>query len=368
MLQSYRRLDMMANKLLQKYYEECQGSTCDLTLPEGGLRFDGYSGFFMRDDAFFNIARACDDPVLCPRFAGGKVIDMLEKLRKQDPSCKETGAAYVCCIKALLETNMFNSQDQMIGVLHGVSIASQLLPGDAHVILDDEPIYLHNLLTNIAHGIYTKAESCGRTLKVPSCNGGCGFADHGTGSNAKAFYKGIAAAMERVLRVPYQSKGLLDHYLWGVSIPISTATLSNHNSVFNTRLFIKLVVAGRVGLSESLLEDAMKIKYYAAPLEYALLYGRDAAPYLHTWIKTAIGHIDRSLAITEGGLVCTDTDLIRSEHVQLTQMPRDSTADGWCFGGPLEAFDFPCHYAGSVVESPLQWLYMYNLRELVRGD
>ena len=211
MLQAYRRLDMMANRLLQKYYEECQHKTCDLSLPEGGLRFDGYSGFFMRDDAFFNISRACDDHTLCPRFATGKLVDMLEKLRKKDPACKENGAEYVCCMKALIETNMFNSQDQMIGVLHGISIASQLLPEDVHVVLNGEPIYLHNLLSNIAHGIYTKTSSCSRKLKVPSCQGGCGFANHGTGSNAKAFYKGIAAAVERVLGVPYQSKGLLDH-------------------------------------------------------------------------------------------------------------------------------------------------------------
>ena len=152
-----------------------------------------------------------------------------------------------------------------------------------------------------------------------------------------------------------------------MSIPVSTATLRNNNSVFNTRLFIKLAVAGRLGLSESLLEDAMKINYYAAPLEYALLYGKEAAPYLAKWLDTAVSHIDKTLLIPNGGLVCTDTGLIQSANVSLTQMPKESDADGWCFGGPLESFDYPCSYAGAVVESPLQWLYMYNLRELVRG-
>ncbi|MBK8562898.1 MAG: hypothetical protein IPN76_06005 [Saprospiraceae bacterium] len=118
-LQSYRRLDMTANKLWERYLE-CTGEYCTWT-----PSLDGYSGFFIRSDfdqsSETQFSQEWNDSTdITIGFASS---DNNNCYKIDEPSCEGSGDD--CGFK---ECGLVQSQDQTIGLLFGLAFVRKFVP------------------------------------------------------------------------------------------------------------------------------------------------------------------------------------------------------------------------------------------------
>lgn len=361
-LQAYRRLDMTANQLLLKYYRFIRQETCFEQLAEQGIRLDGYTGFFIRDDVWFTLRSKNDGlehSYLRPRYGEGALLDAFRKLEEKE-GCSEVDGAFILCFKDLLDFHLFNSQDQIIGLMHGLAFAKRFVSIEDYVEINKERFYIRNLVHNIANALWIKTKSCSRSLKIPNCQADCNSWKHGTGSNTKAFQKGITQIYNYISN-DNQFPSFIDHYLFGISLPISRLSKSKGNSRFNVRMFLKLKAAGDLECDCEMLDDALAVGYLPAIFEHALLYNN--YEFLH---ESCFGKQDNkvelqsrmleTMRILEGELPCFIGDSPSKVPFPCPEYAKDF---GWCQGGPLEYNGVNCSNATTSVYSPVDFLYQY---------
>jgi hypothetical protein len=155
---------------------------------------------------------------------------------------------------------------------------------------------------------------------------------------------------------------LADHYIFGISKPISFGFKRFSNSIFNTRLFLKLMAAGNVDVSCDLIDDAMDIQYFTAPIEHLVLYDKASlnnSPCQRASIDMVVSKIQSAMRILNGRMPCHKGNTVSDQYNSLDcdQM----AAYSWCEGGPLETNVTDCSMAVNSLISPIQYLYMYQL-------
>lgn len=367
-LQAYRRLDMTANRWLHTYQTRCLDASCPTDAHPRSPRFDGYSGFFTRDDAFWDLpkseARAALPDHISADHCRGKLTDVQQKLRNGHADYK--AANFPCYFPQLLDGHLFNSQDQIIGLMHGLAFVKRLIPSDATVRLPGQQVGVLNIAQRIAEGLYRKAGQCGRMLRIPSCTAGCDSPSHGTGDNVKAFYLGLDYIYQYITGQEGDS-GFADRAIFALSQPVSTGSKSRVNSIFNTRLFLKLQVAGRLNVQCDMLQHALDIRYYTAPLEYSILHDRPPKVYdacadeevTYSDVRQAI--VEALNSVQGSSLPIYFDDSLEKRFAVNSTISQDLGNMIWCSGGPLESNEFDCRNAWHGVLSPEQWLYMYVL-------
>jgi hypothetical protein len=363
-LQAYRRLDMTANQLLLKYYRFIRQETCFEQLTEQGIRLDGYTGFFIRDDLWFTLASKGQEVGTSPwypRYADGALLDAFRKLEKEG-ACNERDGNFIFCFQDLLDFHLFNSQDQIIGLMHGLAFAKRFISQEEFVEVKGERFYIRNLVHNISNALWIKTKSCSRSMRIPNCQADCDSWKHGTGSNTKAFQKGITQIYNYISN-DFHFPSFIDHYLFGISLPISRLQKTTGNSRFNIRMFLKLKAAGDLECDCAMLDDALAIGYFPAIMEHAILYDKwelmNQSCGSEQSNKTRLrSEMEEVLFSLEGQLPCFISQ--GEEHVPFT-CPDYSKDFGWCQGGPLEYNDVACSNATTSIYSPVDFLYMYWL-------
>ena len=361
-LQAYRRLDMTANQLLLKYFRFTEHKTCNELLAEQGIRLDGYTGFFIRDDVWYSLRSKKDGlgkSNLSPSHADGALLNVLRKL-EQRGGCGEHNGQFISCFKALLDLHLFNSQDQIIGIMHGLAFAKRFLSDTDYVEVKGERYYLLNIVYNIANALWIKTKSCSRSMKIPNCEANCDSWKHGTGSNTKAFQKGITEIYNYIFN-DKEFPSFIDHYLFGVSLPISRLRKSKGNSRFNIRMFLKLQAAGNLQCDCKMVDDAYVISYYPAVFENALLYDdwdfvNSTCVNERTNRSLFASLMVESMTALQGELPCFVRDVDKHLSFPCPSYQKDY---GWCQGGPLEYNDVACSNATTSIYSPVDYLYMY---------
>lgn len=280
-LQAYRRLDMTANRLVQRYLEECcrdssdddygdsvydandvpannhcQPRTCTYYSgvqdnKENLLRFDGYSGLFVRGDTPWDKSRICSegDPAhLCPENSRSALTNFFNSIdgsseASATPYCSQSDCSFSCCIQHMRDKNLFASQDQMIGILHGLAAVKRFVPSTAYVTLNGQTIYVLPIAEKIATGFALKLHSCG-DLVLPSCDGGCDgdiqTSDDNGGNETIALRYGMRNTINYVTGSDWGSN-LRDRvfYRVGRNINFRNPRL-NGNFTFNSRMYLKL--------------------------------------------------------------------------------------------------------------------------------
>lgn len=133
-LQAYRRLDITANRV-----EEERAIRNGITCVSEGVQFDGFSGWFIREDAHSTIWQEFDDPEI-----NGAVSDYSLRDRNifhdyDHPMEREKNAL----------DDVVLSQDQISHLLFGLALAKTYIPTDATV----RGTNLRNIISNIADGL-----------------------------------------------------------------------------------------------------------------------------------------------------------------------------------------------------------------------
>lgn len=163
-LQAYRRLDMTANRLAQLYCEECDQDGMPISIAsrcgpyQNIVDSSGYSGFFLRDDIpqdghkIFDSVNFPDD-----RRVGG--VHGLFSCIQQDLPCSMRDNLY-----------LFGGQDQIIGLLYGLSFVKKYIPPDLTVRVNDKSYNLLFIAQQIAYGMVSRVRAHpGQRIAFPPC-------------------------------------------------------------------------------------------------------------------------------------------------------------------------------------------------------
>jgi len=174
-LQTYRRLDATANRLLQKAFED--NGECTDWVPD----LSGYSGFFLRDDAPASLQGLLNDPNAPAEHQIGAVQSFF--------ACMESPTDILDSGHAVV------SQDQIIGLLYGLSFVAQFIPEDAEVTTCSGAVNnIRDMAANIAEGMINNISSDGDTqIEFP-----CSDENVPAGPNAVAYYAGMFDALRNI--------------------------------------------------------------------------------------------------------------------------------------------------------------------------
>lgn len=205
-LQAYRRLDMTANRIWAKH------RLCNCIYPGPSPNLSGYSGFFIRDDANWvttlPLVENWNYPNLPPTgiesdfvstdVCSGRAIPKpggmpWERLDVPCDECPDGGYNIYNC-------GNVPSQDQISGLLFGLSFVKKFIPPGIYAEIDGVP-YEDDVLTiaqKIAHGLVKRVIDGGGFLRYPTCTSNSPIGDkiniNGSADARFAVYGMIEAA------------------------------------------------------------------------------------------------------------------------------------------------------------------------------
>jgi hypothetical protein len=219
-LQAYRRMDMTANMLMHEYNQNCGDPNCewepDLT---------GYSGFFVRSDVTSDFHTNFDnsnqpDDWQVGGTDGGLVCD--------DLPCD-----------FILENNVL-SQDQVVGMLFGLSFVKKIIKPEIKVTYNSTDYYILEMAQKIAEGMVKRIRlNSSRRIKFPPCYD----QSVGIGSYAGGNFYG----MEEVLDYIYPENNIGatagDILAWNTNVSALISCNFNWEMWDNIRMILELYAA-----------------------------------------------------------------------------------------------------------------------------
>lgn len=349
-LQTIRRLDKTANKMMEIFHNDC--NDCNNFVPN----LSGYSGFIIRDDAHFNVGNFCSD---CPQHSHSEYVNFANFLTDNGLCTPNSSCDNICCFgepRAGTNGNVC-SQDQLIGILYGLAFAKKYVSNEI-VSYNGTDYILSNMIDNMSFGInnYITGGADARHLRYPGCNNSGDKIE--VGGNTTAIYYGIANTISNITGTNINTTST-DFSLWHLAIGGTGLGISQlfGNTTFNLRMFLKLKVGANQDIDCSLIEDDMLITgMFTAGLELFLLHGNDQLLNCgeHSFL---ICELFNALNTIKCDKICFDT----SENPEpgcLT--PNDTPSYCWCDGGLLESNEC-CTHATDALISPLEYLFIYNV-------
>ena len=200
-LQAYRRLDITANRL-----EKERASKRGITCANDALQFDGFSGWFIREDAHSTIWQEFNDPEI-----NGAVSDYSKRNRETVPFHD-----YDHPNQAFQEQlgDVQPSQDQISFLLFGLALVRKYIPND--IAFNGENII--DMTTNIADGLVfgnKKTKILAHCISYP-CEDRC-VDDRGTDIFN---YAGILNAHSYITNTSFNRSNLkgIEQNLWKVQM------------------------------------------------------------------------------------------------------------------------------------------------------
>ncbi len=430
-LQAYRRLDMTANRITHIFLTETQLCGYETAKnPDVPLNVTGYTGWFLRDDMpwgftvnndcneeeeylciqngpfgsynrFFNFAQKqfCDD-------CGSKTDRQRLCSLGHDKWTKELncGTTDPCDVKFNLDIRnfIFMSQDQMNGILYGLSYIKRFVPKRAFVELigpngQISREYPLNIAQKIAEGIIKTAETGANSPfdSMHSLKYGLGpheKLDANIGANTSAVYRGMVDVYNYIndddrqfslfQETAYNSfKTIIDNGLANVFdtrtwVKQSIVTGSNYPDVYNYSTLVNYHTATLEQLifnphqkddiflffSECVEPSDNTIPELPSPLiSLEDSYGNP----LKCWENNMLPLICEELTNADCSLPCfLDGDYTPEE---LANIGFECTNTGsssffkWCHGGPLSANQDNCDDIQTSVQSPLDIIHFINV-------
>ncbi len=272
-LQTYRRLDMTANQLNAIYCDECkdQGIEPDLS---------GYSGFFLRADTPSDFHEVMDNPSNPDYLRTGGVAAGLACLYN-DPADNDQ-----CHIRDDSDRfrGLFVSQDQVIGLLHGLAFVKKYIPSTKVVSVNGQSYNILDMAQQIAKGMVQRpAHHSGRRIAFPACsNEGQWGPIVNLGDDTQGFFHG----MRRLLNFIYPNNGVIavpkqtllgflgkgDYLVWQATITGLT-TFGDLGQFYNERMMIGLMTAGNTNYG-SKAQDKAKSKWLMQHFSWGILHNK----------------------------------------------------------------------------------------------
>ncbi len=351
-LQAIRRLDMTANMYMHQYYTIYQNaSSCNST----DLRFDGYSGFMLRDDVSWAFRQG--------ETHNGYTINHTESAHQSfkysiseydQNTCGPGNPDFIACFPPW-ETDYESlgwphrkhggiaSQDQLILIATGLAYVRKFIPQSAYVSVNGANYYPRTICANIAKGILNATNTCNRKVRYPACdqNDECDKTMV-FGGNNKPYHYGLNHALSWIADIDESAKAK-DWIMWQAGLaPIDFVNAGmGGNNIFNARMAIKTAVMADKSVTCDLMQAATKIGYYLAPYESMLLHNNDEikkCSSYQTYIENVLCeglseavdcggpcYISHANSINGSGFPCTNTP---SREVQFSKFQ-------WSGAGPL---------------------------------
>ncbi len=359
-LQAYRRLDMTANRFYDKWIElnrpECRvnqnvGACGDVfTVP----RFDGYSGFFLRDDVphfFRNLFNANADGD-----KGWEVGGIV--------------SAYACTQDDLIEYffpgngkagNNYLSQDNMIGVLFGLAFIKRYVPET----VEYGGVNILGVVKKIASGMLnhirpaTEGFELYRSIRYPGCLNDIVVK---RGGNVSNYFLAINWAIAYINDEAIVCTDGVDNQKWKAigSRSCDCGIPFYENCGFNCRMFLELLAVSDNGNFNKIQDKANAVK------KDGLILAR----YLLQQEKYSVNDIKYSIFLTTKDLLCHNPPSCHGPCYQgeMTNEPfyECTNQKGWCshnrfISANLDKVDCQYGYNENLRGNGIDYMLTHNL-------
>jgi len=382
LLQAIRRLDMTANKYMQLYYENCDTEACPDFTPD----LSGYTGFMLREDIPVKLDYNCEGIPGCPKSASSGLSEHKDKV--EDSDCFESEniestdnqCDIICCFpiwKVESGNGNISSQDQLIGILHGLSFVAKYIGRNETLSVNNKIFNIRSIVDKIAHGIHDQAKSCSNRIKYPGCDDPCDSENIALGNNTSAYYYGIAKTVSNITG-DYINTSKWDWVKWNVLGHATTTAAANlWEQSFNNRMLFYLKMGAGSDFECHQMNDFFHTSSFNLAFE-DLLLNEDSSIFdcLDNFTVTFFCDLFRSMEAIGCDVPCYElNDECGSPHFEY-QISINSEIEpfidifanahiNWCGGASaLHGNGFlgdPCRYTEAGYQSPIAYLHMLNL-------
>ncbi|MEO1625371.1 MAG: hypothetical protein AAFV25_09445 [Bacteroidota bacterium] len=376
-LQTYRRLDMTANRLSSLYCLACQ--CCNPVDDPCELKKDpdlsGYSGYFLRDDVPADFYQLLNDDSSGDEWRVGGVKSVYSCFVEND----------LCAFRDRNKQEV--SQDQIIGLLFGLAFVKRFIPEDVYVEVDGQKYFILEMAQKIANGMVRRVRISGsRSIKHPPCNftnseceqDGNWGPTVSAGSQVRAYAHGMFKLLDYIDPDNDVNSTLTDMAAWQLVAteffndpiqlvyPFVNGLLTVSDFLYehrndNVRMFLELMTAGNTNYGNGARKAAKKDNLFLMQhFAWAVLHGKESE--LESGCINNMRDILCSL-ICEGPCIKTNGNL---------SFPCENQGDGWCSGqrwlkGKPQVYDCIRIPATNSKGNGLDYMLAFNLFHLGGG-
>ncbi len=367
LLQAYRRIDMMGNKLMEVYYNECNNSIC----PGFLANVSGYTGFIVRDDVPFNFPNRYTDNTKAhykSDFADSDMTRLLNSMSNEGLISKDPTFCDMACYFPRNEQkenggNMNTiTQDQLIGILQGMMYVKRLIPEEeGSVSVKGKDYNVVDIAKKISTGIKKITDGCSNNMMFPGCKD-CKESIEAKNAGVAIYFYGIAHIAKYITSEPVVAS-IVEKIGWSLSAGVESA--AGLGQQHNIRMFNKVSSYSGLNITSETLEDALQAGNIVTPLELILFHDNykvfkgDRNPFDGNAPKEWRDNYCELLTSypIEGAINIVNPKITAKYNL------KSNTNDLWCNGSPLESNLKKCNR--NSVFSPLEFIYLYDLLVLL---
>lgn len=363
LLQAYRRIDMMGNKLMEVYYNNCGKEVC----PNFVADVSGYTGFIVRDDVPFNFSNGYTENTEAhykSDFADSDMTRLLNSMSNEGLISKDPSFCDMACYFPRNEQNANGgnmntiTQDQLIGILQGMIYVKRLIPEEeGEIEVNGQNYNVVNMAKKISSAIKRITNGCSNNMMFPGCKD-CKESVEAKNAGVAIYYYGMAHIVKYITDEPVLAS-MVEKIGWSLSAGVESA--AGFGQQHNIRMYNKVSTYSGLNITSETLEDALQAGNIVTPLELILFHDSykvfkgDRNPFDGNAPKQWRDEYCEMLSSypIDGAMNIVNPEITKKYAI------KSNTNNLWCNGSPLESNLKNC-YRNSIF-SPLEFIYLYDL-------